>query len=180
MPVVQIITIDMLVSEIAKAAKKAFVELFKNGEKYYYCVLVTTGEAFSPFISAWSWEALDRETSKLPNDEETEFIKWSYADSPYMCFGEEHFKKVKELFNNLPSIDNLKGKEWEEQFNFRLNAMELAMKQVDFEGIFSLNQLRKDVYINVEIMPPDKTNTERALRLNKAEDIIKWLEEMAE
>jgi hypothetical protein len=175
------ITNDMLSSEISKATKKAFLELFKNGEKYYYCVLVTTGEAHSPFVSAWSQEALKREADKLDSREDAKFIKWSYADSPYMCFGEEYFKKVDELFNQLPVMDYfLDEKEWMKRYNFRLNAMELALKQVADEGIFALNQPREDVYLNVEVTPPDRTNTERAMRLNKAENIKVWLDEMSE
>lgn len=175
------ITIDMLASEIAEATRKAFTKLFENGEKYYFCVLVTTGEACSPFISAWSLEALDREINKLPDMDNYKDIKWSYADSPYICFGEEYFKKVDMLFNQLPAMDCFSDEhKWMEQYDFRLKAMELALKQVDSEGVFALNQPRKNVYINVEVMPPDKTNTERALRLNKAEHITEWLNEMAE
>ena len=177
----QTVTINMLASEIAKAAKEAFLKLFENEEKYYYCTLITTGEAHSPFVSAWSLEALERETSKLTNRDGVQFIKWSYADSPYMCFGTEYFSKVDILFNQLPVMDYLLDeKEWMKRYNFRLKAMELALKQVDSEGIFALNQPRRDVYINVEVMPPDQTNTERALRLNRVEDIAAWLEEAAE
>ena len=175
------VTPDVLTMEIAKATKAAFVELFGNGEKYYYCVLITTGEALSPFISAWSWEALKRETEKLSTPDDFKFIKWSYADSPYMCFGEEHFKKVEMLFNQLPPMDYfLDENEWMSRYDFRLNAMELALRHIDTDGIFALNQPRKDVYINVEVMPPDEANTKRALRLNNADDIRAWLNEAAE
>ena len=34
--------------------------------------------------------------------------------------------------------------------------------------------------VNAEVMPPDYTNTIRALRLNKKEDIRIWLREAAE
>lgn len=37
---------------IFEAAKKAFLKLFENGEHYYYCVLLTTGEALPPCIAA--------------------------------------------------------------------------------------------------------------------------------
>ncbi|MDO5625955.1 MAG: DUF4303 domain-containing protein [Pseudomonadota bacterium] len=50
---------DALSAAIAKAAKEAFLDLFSNKEKYYYCTLVTTEEGFTPLVSAWSWEALD-------------------------------------------------------------------------------------------------------------------------
>ena len=44
---------------IFEAAQKAFLKLFENGEHYYYCVLLTTGEALPPCIAAWSEEALE-------------------------------------------------------------------------------------------------------------------------
>jgi hypothetical protein len=43
-----------------------------------------------------------------------------------------------------------------------------------------LNQLRNNIYIHVEVMPPDESNTMRALRLNKRENILDWLHEASE
>ena len=37
---------------IFEAAQKAFLKLFENGEHYYYCVLLTTGEALPPCIAS--------------------------------------------------------------------------------------------------------------------------------
>jgi len=175
------ITLDMLVKEIANATKKSFIELFANGERYYYCTLVTTGEAYRPFIVAWSIEALAREVEKSKNATEKS-IKWSYADSPYLGFNDKNFQIVDELFNLLPQMDDMYADddELDEQYEFRLLAMELALKQVDDDGIFALNQPRSEVYINVEVMPPDETNTLRALRLNKPEHIVEWLDKIAE
>ncbi|MFF2015102.1 DUF4303 domain-containing protein [Paenibacillus sp. NPDC058177] len=90
-----------LVAEIAGAARASFCTLFENGERYYYCTLFTTGEGHAPNISAWSWEALEREAvrqgeeSGTPGSTIAELIKWSYADSPYCCFRDEDFAKVK-------------------------------------------------------------------------------------
>jgi hypothetical protein len=170
------ITFDMLVAEVAKAAKKSFLELFKNGERYCYCTLQTTGDTVaSPFISAWSLEALEREGYSIDDD-----IKWSYADSPYCFFGKENFTIVDELFEQLPHIDDFwdadaKGfsDDWDEWENFRLRTIVEALKQIDAEGIFALNQPRKDVYVNVEMY--SESNIERALIFNKAEDIAEWL-----
>lgn len=60
--------------------------------------------------------------------------------------------------------------------------MESAMKRLDQEGIFDVNQERDDVVVLVEVMPPDYTNTERAYRMNNANSEIfsEWLEEAAE
>jgi len=175
------ITMDLLVAEIAQASKKAFLKLFENNEEYYYCALITTGEALSPFVSAWSLQALERKIGRMTNLDAIRYTKWSYADSPYMCFGEEYFTRVEMLFSQLPVMDYyLDEKEWIKRYDFRLKAMELALIQIDSDGIFALTQPRKNVYLNVEVQPPDQSNTERALRFNKAEDIRTWLNEAAE
>ncbi|KOP78415.1 hypothetical protein AMS59_11130 [Lysinibacillus sp. FJAT-14745] len=167
-----------LVDEIAIAAEKSFLSLFQNQESYYYCALVTTGEAVAPVISAWSLEALEN-ISKKYSKEDAQLIKWSYADSPYWNFGCENFETVRKLFNErvLDYTDEFK---WYKEVEFRLEAMVLAMEKIDKKGVFSLNQPRSKVYVNVEVMPPDVTNTIRALRLNKKEDILGWLSEAAE
>lgn len=89
-------------------------------------------------------------------------MKWSYADSPYYAFGDNYFENVKRLFYDRENIHKLD----EEEFKLRLQAMEEAMKRLDAKGIFALNQPRNKVYINVELMSPDSSNTKRALRLN--------------
>lgn len=166
----------LLAKEIALAAEKSFLSLFKNNESYFYCVLVTTGEALPPFISAWSVEALEifaQQTSK----EDADLSKWFYGDSPYFDFGEENFEIVRELF--YAREDDLK-KDFFKEIDFRVEAMVLAMELLDKKGIFSLNQSRNKVYINVEVVPPDSSNTLRALRLNKKENISNWLNEASE
>lgn len=166
----------LLAENIASAAEKSFLRLFKNNESYYYCVLVTTGEALPPFISAWSVEALEvfaQQTSK----EDADLSKWFYGDSPYFDFGEENFKTVRELFY---AREKDLEKDFFKETNFRVEAMALAMELLDKKGIFSLNQPRNKVYINVEVVPPDSSNTTRALRLNKKENILDWLNEAAE
>ncbi len=164
---------------IKEAVGKAFLELFKNGEHYYYCVMFTTGEALPPYISAWSFEALERYASQN-SEEDAQLDKWSLCDSPYYAFGEEYFKDVVELFGKRPVMDYQDDDAWEKEWNFRLYAMETAMKELDEEGIFALNQPRENVCVNVELLTPDVSNTERALRLNKPENIKEWLVEAAE
>ncbi|WP_285395862.1 DUF4303 domain-containing protein [Lysinibacillus sp. fls2-241-R2A-57] len=170
--------LKLLVDEIALATEITFVNLFQNKETYYYCALVTTGEAVAPVISAWSWEALENVAKKY-SKEDAELVKWSYADSPYCNFGCENFETVRKLFNErlLDYTDEIK---WFKEVDFRLEAMVLAMEKIDKKEIFSLNQPRSKVYVNVEVMPPDETNTIRALRLNKRENILAWLNEAAE
>lgn len=180
--------IETLAIEIAAAARTSFCTLFENGERYYYCTLYTTGEGHAPSISAWSWEALEVESARQAEESETpvstiaELIKWSYADSPYCCYGDDQFDRIKQRFNARPSITELEIDDWNVEFNLRLKAMELAMKMLDDEGIFALNQPRESVCVLVEIMPPDAANTEIALRLNRAETpaMQAWLAEAAE
>jgi len=190
------VTFDMLVSELVKAARKSFLELFENGERFYYCVLVTVGEAYCPHVTAWSWEALERTAYEKSSqnekaygdfDKAKEIIKWMYAESPYSIFRyDENFVEAAAIFNQLPALHDvfdLYGEdEWEKQYDFRLGAMEEAMKQLDREGIFALNQPRSEVYINVEMVYPDYLDKERAFRLNKPEDkaMSMWFEEVGQ
>ncbi len=44
--------------------------------------------------------------------------------------------------------------------------MEKAMVRLDATSIFGKGNERESIYINVEVIPPDHTNTERAKRLN--------------
>ncbi|MDO7906240.1 DUF4303 domain-containing protein [Paenibacillus sp. JX-17] len=80
--------IEALAREFAGAARTPLRTLFANGERYYYCTLFTTGEGHAPSISAWSWEALDREAAQQADESGTsksviaELIKWSYAIHP--------------------------------------------------------------------------------------------------
>ncbi|WP_342441950.1 DUF4303 domain-containing protein [Lysinibacillus sp. FSL K6-0057] len=181
----EIDSMEQLADVIVCAARKTFLDLFKNGERYYYCTLCTTGEGHAPSVSAWSWEALERQAAKQTNSnisERASLIKWSYADSPYYCYGEENFSNVRQCFNKRPYIYTLEGEAWQQELALRLAAMELAMKKLDEEGLFALNQTRDSVCILVEVMPPEEINTEIALRLNHQSStaLQQWLLEAAE
>ena len=65
----------------------------------------------------------------------------------------------------------------EQEFQLRLLAMVQAMQKLDQEGIFSINQPRKQVYINVECIPNDNSDVDRALLLNDAKNIQEWLKD---
>lgn len=174
---------EILVKEIADATRASLLSLFENNEKFYYVSLITTGEGHSPFMSAWSWEALERESAKAGSEDKyNQTIKWSYADSPYCLWGTDKFNRVNELFNKRPFIHNLNSDEWDKELAWRLSAMEQAMKKLDSENIFEKNQPRTDICILVEVMPPDHINTEIALRLNYSgsKRMKEWLEEAAE
>ncbi len=164
-----------LESEIVEATRKAVSELFsQHPGLFYYCALITSGEAHSPYLVAWSEEALAEAITAEENPNEArEELKWSYADSPYCFFGEEHFKGVNDLFSRRPDVS-------QKEYEIRLQAMERAIAKLDKEGLFGTGAARQRIVVNVEVMPPDLTNTERAIRLNSPEAIKEWLKEAAE
>lgn len=165
--------------EIKKATRKAALELFSIFPgHFYYFSLITTGEGHPPFISAWSTEALDEVAE---NEQDKQELKWSYADSPYCCFGEREFSKVESLFSLRPDIGKIESEsDRNNELVIRYSAMENALRSLDNEGIFGVGSEREGIVINVEVMPPDHTNTERAKRLNPMSALTTWLNEAAE
>ena len=168
---------------IVAASRKAFTGLFQEhpGE-YYYCALVTSGEAHPPVVSAWSHEALSVAAAATQDPEEArQDLKWSPADSPYYSYGSQHFRIVNALFAQRPRLTaDLSEEEWAAEYELRLAAMEEAMARLDAEGIFGRGRKRLGLVVLVEVVPPDHTNTDRALRLNPPEALGNWLEEAAE
>jgi hypothetical protein len=174
---------------IADGARDAFTELFSSsGERFYYCTLITTGEAHCPFASAWSYEALDRTVEEVSTDEDNEDLselranlKWSYADSPYDIVGEEHFDEARAAFEALPGVENY-GDAWPAEWERRVALMEAAMRRLDDEGLWGNGAIRDATVVLVEVMPPDASNTERAGRLNPRSNptFQEWLAEIAE
>jgi hypothetical protein len=171
-----------LVDAIAAATSAAVKDLFEAHphDHFYWCSLITTGEAHAPVLVAWSTEALDAAVSQYPDDPNARWkLEWSYADSPFYCYGEHHFGEVRRLFEELGMIHS-DPQGWAAAYDFRLSAMEEAMARVDQSGLFGKGEQRARIVVNVEVMPPDHTNTERALRLNPPEALTVWLEDVAE
>jgi len=161
---------------IEKATRKTAEKLFQEtGESFYYFTLITTGEAHSPFVSASSVEFLEATPV-----EQREYIKWSYADSPYCGYGAEYFSEVDDLFSERPDFLELSESMQAEEFNLRINAMVSAISRLDKEGVFGKGKDRENILVNVEVMPPDHTNVERAIKLNPASALVEWLKEAAE
>lgn len=172
---------ESLVKIIQNATENALLKLFKeHNENFYYCSLITTGEGLCPIISAWSVEALERVANKSDNVEEAKYyLKWSYVETPYFAYGEEFFKNVNDVF--IARMNKLKTKEEKDrEIQVRINSMEKAMHNLDVKGMFGQGKQRLGIVINAEFMPPDYTNTERALRLNPKDALNEWLEEIAE
>ena len=172
---------EMLVKIIQNATQKALSKLFKeHKEKFYYCSLITTGEGLCPIISAWSYEALERVANEEDDVEYAKFyLKWSYDETPYFAYGEEYFEDVNRVF--LERMRELSTQEERDrEIQIRINSMEKVMHNLDMNGMFGKEQERLGIVINAEFMPPDFTNTERALRLNPREALNEWLKEIAE
>lgn len=164
-----------LSKEIEKAMRITWIDLCQSKEHFYYCTLVTSGDGGSPGFSAWSEEALTK-----VNPVDREMVKWSYADSPYFLYCEANWKSVRTMFLERPDPHTLSDEQYADEINIRLEAMVTAMKNLDDEGIFALNQKRENIVINVEVMPPDESNTERAYFLNPIKALQEWLIEAAE
>lgn len=168
-----------LADAIHDAARAAFGRLFaeRPGERFYYCTMTTSGSAGRPAISAWSQEALEARAS-TPSDRE--MLAWSYSDSPYWCYGDEHFRRVEELFLRRPELDCWDSEQSQGEYDLRLRAMETAMARLEREGLFGRGAERLGTVVAVEVMPPDWTNRARVARLNPPEAIRYWLEHVAE
>lgn len=91
--------------------------------------LITTGEAHSPVVAAWSEKALEEAVKEEDDKEDAMWkLKWTYAGSPYYCSGEQYFREVERFFSSRPDIWKLENLERTEEFEFRLRAMEKAMR----------------------------------------------------
>lgn len=89
-------TEDELTDAIADATRRAVADLFReHPEDFYYCSLITTGEAHPPVLAAWSRGALTAAAEAADADDARWGLKWSYADSPYFGFGDAHFGEVR-------------------------------------------------------------------------------------
>lgn len=176
-------TEDELTDAIADATRRAVTNLFRqHPEHFYYCSLITSGHAHPPVVTAWSREALEAVAAKADDPEQAkDDLKWSYGESPYFCYGEIYFEDVARLFGERPQwTPEMTLEESAVEYDVRLRAMERAMARLDQEGVFGTGDARIRIVVNVEVMPPDYTNTERALRLNPKQACEEWLAEVAE
>ncbi|MDE6566497.1 MAG: DUF4303 domain-containing protein [Lachnospiraceae bacterium] len=165
---------EELVEILVKAAGNAFSSLKENHKEQFYYYAFIFDEGLHPYISAWSYEALDQSIidNEITDEEEKSWWKWDYSDSPYAVYGyDEFFQEVEELLDKRASglsDDELYDIEWE----VRVESMEEAMKRLDQSGLFGIGAERKKVVINVEIAPPDGSEYDRALRLNPDSSLL--------
>jgi len=178
---------EIFVETLKEAARLAFTDLFENhaNEHFYYCTLVLIDGVGCPVVSAMSEEALDAVVQKYKEEYRSdaseedlrEELKWSYADSPYCIYGEQYFTQVQRMTEER---DVFEEEDFMQEYEFRMDSMEKVMAGLDKEGVFGDGEKRKHMVVIAEVMPPDYTNTERALRLNSKENLREWLEEAAE
>ena len=166
---------EELIEALVKAARAAFLSLKETTKEHFYFYAFIFDEGLHPYISAWSYEALEKSImeQQIP-DEEKSWWKWDSADSPYADYGyDEFFGEVNELLDKRTdglSDDELYGIEW----GVRIDSMEEAMKRLDGSGLFGTGKERECVVINVEQAPPDGDGSEysRALRLNPSSALL--------
>ncbi len=164
---------EELTEAFVKAAGSAFSSLKKNRREQFYFYAFIFDEGMHPYISAWSYEALEKSfvADEVP-DEDKSWWKWDSADSPYAVYGyDEFFQEAGALLDKRQesiSDDELYSTEWD----MRVNSMEEAMKRLDQSGLFGTGEDRKNVVINVEIAPPDGSDYARALRLNPSSPLL--------
>lgn len=165
---------EELVEVFMKAAGKAFSSLKENHQEHFYYYAFIFDEGLHPYISAWSYEALEQSIidNEIKDEEEKGWWKWDYSDSPYAVYGyDEFFYEAGELLDKRASElseDELYDMEWEA----RVDSMEEAMKRLNQSGLFGVGNDRKNVVINVEIAPPDGSEYGRASRLNPASSLL--------
>lgn len=162
---------EELVKTFSKAAYNAFSDLKKNyKEQFYYYVFVF--DLGLPYISAWSYEALEKTViNDKVTDEEKKWFKWSCSDSPYVLYGyDEFFHETQELLNKR--TEKLSSDNFDNEWDLRVNSMEETMKRLDRSGLFGTGDERKNIVINVEIVPPDGSEYHRAIRLNEMSSVL--------
>lgn len=166
---------EELIEALAEAAGAAFASLKENKKEHFYFYVFVFDEALHPYISAWSYEALEKSVIEQQiTDDEKSWWKWDSADSPYAAYGyDEFFGKADELLDKRAdglSDDELYVGEWEA----RIDCMEEAMKRLDASGLFGIGEERECAVINVEQAPPDDDGAEynRALRLNPSSPLL--------
>lgn len=166
---------EELIEALVKAAGAAFLSLKNSTKEHFYFYVFVFDEGLHPYISAWSYEALEKSIIEQQiSDDDKSWWKWNCADSPYADYGyDEFFGEVNELLDNRASKlsdDELYEDEWKARIDF----MEEAMKRLDASGLFGTGKERENVVINVEQAPPDDDGAEynRALRLNPSSALL--------
>ena len=176
---------ERIFNALFDAAEKGFTALFsQHNEHFYYCALIMM-ETATPCIAAISEESLERVlnnyySDELARNENREYYKWSYADSPYIGYGyEDYFKEVEELFKNYVWKYYTDETEFIKRANEWLEIMAEVMLELDRKGVFNTNVDRSKLFINAETQPPEDNsiNILNARKLNNESLFTYWYED---
>ena len=131
-----------MIKALVKAAGAAFSSLKESTKEHFYFYVFVFDQGLHPYISAWSYEALEKSSVEQKiSDEEKSWWKWDSTDSPYAVYGyDEFFGEVGEILDKRASElsrDELYGTEWVNRMNF----MEEAMKRLDASGLFGTGKV---------------------------------------
>lgn len=135
---------EELMEALIAAARAAFLSLKEITKEHFYLYVFVFDEGMHTYISAWSYEALEKSIKEQQiTDEDKSSWKWDSADSPYAVYGyDEFFGEVGALPDQRAcklSDDELYETEWEE----RPDLMETAMKRLDASGLFGTGKESK-------------------------------------
>ena len=172
-------TLALLKSVLITSVSSAIVSLHSTHNEHFYYYALVMAELFPPYISAWSYEALNRHISDHISIEDYYYFKWSSVESPYCGYGYDlYFKEVCELFD---SDFNLSYDENRLNYNYSkwIDAMESVMSELDEKVLFLNRLVRDNVFINVETIPDDSSNMLRGKRLNPHDSYEKWYNEVS-
>ena len=83
---------EELVEALVTAARAAFLSLKETTQEHFYFYVYVFDEGMHPYISAWSYEALEKSIKEQQvTDEDKSWWKWDSADSPYAVYGYDEF-----------------------------------------------------------------------------------------
>ena len=162
------------------ATERCFKDLFdSHDENFYYCTLVMQ-ECSTPYVSAWSFEALCSyiRSRGIDINDKSCFLdyKWSYADSPYCGYKYDiYFVKVERLFNE---IEHYSESDYYKCINVWIKMMEKVMGTLDENDLFGRKKYNMKTFINAEVMPFEDSNYYRAQRLNPRSIFQEWIDDI--
>lgn len=157
---------------IAEATRAAVTDLrSRHPEHFHAFALLTTGEAFAPYLAACSVEATASSEDR-----------WSFADSPYAVWGyEEHFGEVVRAFRARGEIFDLPDEQSLAEYALRLASMEEALRLLDLEGFFGEGADRLRVLLLAGTLPHYPEDAGSVRRLNPPGPLRdEWLREAVE
>lgn len=159
---------EELVVLLQEAFQNSVEALRKDHPENFYYFAFVLDEEMHPYMSAWSYESLERDGKGL--NEVEDFTKWAYYDSPYDKYGYDDFSKASSTISERTSkLSEAERHEEQDKIAF---SMEEALRRLDQANFFGVGDQRKEVVINVEPSPFRQAELERAYRLNPSSPLL--------